>query len=66
MPFIGHVPGWENVFAATGHYRAGVQLSLGTAQLVTDFICKREPFIPPAEFQLDREPNPAVTPIFRS
>jgi glycine oxidase len=66
MPFIGRVPGWENVFAATGHYRAGVQLSLGTAQLVTDFICKREPFIPPAAFQLDREPNPAVTPIFRS
>ena len=36
LPFIGPVPGWDNVFVAAGHFRAGVQLSIGTAQVITE------------------------------
>jgi glycine oxidase len=35
LPFIGPGPGTGNVYVATGHFRAGVQLSIGTAQAVT-------------------------------
>jgi glycine oxidase len=66
MPFIGPVPGWKNLYAAVGHFRAGVQLSIGTADLVTDLILGREPAVPAAAFRLDREPDLTVTPAFRS
>jgi glycine oxidase len=36
LPFLGPVPGWENVFVAAGHFRAGIQLSPGTATLMKE------------------------------
>lgn len=66
MPFIGPVPGHETVVLAAGHFRAGVQLSLGTAELVAAHLLGREPFVPPAAFRPDREPDLTVTPAFRS
>jgi glycine oxidase len=46
LPFIGAVPGWRNVFVATGHFRAGVQLSIGTAQAVCDLLTGQPPCVP--------------------
>jgi glycine oxidase len=66
MPFIGPVPGWRNVFAAVGHFRAGVQLSVGTAELVAAMLLGREPFVPLSAFRLDRESDLTATPAFRS
>jgi glycine oxidase len=66
MPFIGPVPGWAHVFAAVGHFRAGVQLSIGTADLVADLILGREPAVPADAFRLDREPDLTAVPAFRS
>jgi glycine oxidase len=66
LPFIGPVPGAENVLVAAGHFRAGVQLSIGTAELVTDLLTGRTPCVPPVAFRLYREPQSGARPAFRS
>jgi glycine oxidase len=66
LPYIGRVPGWDNVFVAAGHFRAGVQLSVGTAELVRDLILGRQPPVPVDAFRLDRVPDATARPAFRS
>ena len=66
MPFIGSVPGYGNVFAAVGHFRAGIQLSIGTGELVRDLILGRPTAVPADAFRLDRVPNLSTRPAFRS
>ncbi|HET6573495.1 MAG TPA: FAD-dependent oxidoreductase [Fimbriiglobus sp.] len=66
MPFIGPVPGYSNVFAAVGHFRAGIQLSIGTAEMVRDLITDKLPAVPADAFRLDRTPDLTARPAFRS
>ena len=66
MPHIGPVPGQTDVFAAVGHGRAGIQLSLGTAHLVMDHMTGRSLPAYAGAFRLDRRPNPEYRPAFRS
>ncbi len=66
MPFIGPVPGFDNVFAAVGHFRAGVQLSIGTAEMIRDLIMGAKPAVPHDAFRLDRVPDLTARPAFRS
>ena len=66
LPFIGRVPGHDNVVAAVGHFRAGVQLSVGTAEIVRDLVLGRPPAIPIDAFRLDRVPDRTARPAFRS
>lgn len=66
LPFIGPVPGHDNVIAAVGHFRAGVQLSIGTAELVRDLVLGRSTPIPCDAFRLDRLPDRTSRPAFRS
>jgi glycine oxidase len=56
LPTIGRVPGCRNAFVATGHFRAGVHQSTGTALLMADLITGRAPAVDPAPFAPDREP----------
>ncbi len=65
MPFIGPVPGYDNVLVAAGHYRAGVQLSIGTAELVRDLIFSGKFGLADA-FRLERVPDVTARPAFRS
>jgi glycine oxidase len=65
VPFLGPVPGWDNVFVAAGHFRAGVQLSIGTAQILTALLTGRAPPVPVSAFALDRTPLVAPS-AFRS
>ncbi|MGN6547335.1 MAG: glycine oxidase ThiO [Aureliella sp.] len=37
-PYIGALPGCPNLYVAAGHYRAGIHLSCGTAEVVADLI----------------------------
>ena len=46
LPIIGKVPGWGNVYLATGHGTEGVLLSLITARIITDLIVKGNTSIP--------------------
>jgi len=66
LPFIGPVPGWENVFVATGHFRAGVQLSLGTAQAITELFTGKPTCVPLEAFAVDRKPHSGGKAAFRS
>ena len=34
MPYIGRIPGFENGYVATGHFRHGLHLSTGTAKII--------------------------------
>ena len=55
LPFIGPEPSFDNLLVAAGHFRAGIQLSLGTAQLLTEMILDQPPTLPAAPFRLDRD-----------
>ncbi|MCS6866977.1 MAG: FAD-dependent oxidoreductase [Gemmataceae bacterium] len=66
VPYIGPVPGWPAVVVATGHFRAGVQLSIGTAQVVSDMLLERPPRIAVEAFALTRAPQPPRLSAFRS
>jgi glycine oxidase len=54
MPFIGKVPGCENLFVAAGHYRAGIQLSPATGLVVKELLLGEPTTIPLDAFRLDR------------
>jgi glycine/D-amino acid oxidase-like deaminating enzyme len=51
LPYLGPVPGWENLYAATGHGRKGIILAPITAALLTRLILdhdldpRLEPFL---------------------
>lgn len=66
LPFIGAVPEWQNLYVATGHFRAGVQLSIGTAQMVTELFTQKPLCVPLEAFAVDRKPNMSGTSAFRS
>ncbi len=54
LPFIGPVYGYDNLWVAAGHYRAGIQLSPGTAQLLLEMILRRPFSLDPQPFRLER------------
>jgi glycine oxidase len=66
LPYIGPVPGASNVFAAVGHFRAGVQLSIGTALMVRGLLTDELSGIPLHPFHLDRTPDRTTRPAFQS
>jgi len=66
LPFIGAVPGWDNVYVATGHFRAGVQLSVGTAQVITELFTGKPTCVPLEAFAVDRKPHSGAKAAFRS
>jgi glycine oxidase len=54
LPFIGRVPGLDNLFVAAGHYRAGIQLSPGTALLIKELLLGQPLTMPLEAFRLER------------
>ena len=54
MPYIGEVPGWPNVYVASGHYRAGLHLSCATAVVTADLMQGKKPAIDLTPFRLGR------------
>jgi glycine oxidase len=53
-PFIGRVPGFNDVWVAAGHFRSGIQLAPGTARILAEAIHGRPTALPLEPFQLDR------------
>jgi glycine oxidase len=53
-PYLGRVPGWENAFVAAGHFRAGLQLSPGTAVVMRQTILGQPVDIDLAAFRVNR------------
>jgi glycine oxidase len=54
LPFLGAVPGFDNLFVAAGHFRAGIQLSPATGLCLTELLLGRPPTVPLGPFRLDR------------
>ncbi|MFM8634519.1 MAG: NAD(P)/FAD-dependent oxidoreductase [Planctomycetia bacterium] len=54
LPTIGRTPNFPNGYVATGHFRAGLHQSTGTAALIADMITGAAPTIDPEPFAPDR------------
>jgi len=50
LPLIGPAPACTNAFVATGHFRAGLHQSTGTAVMIADLVTGRTPPIDAAPF----------------
>jgi glycine oxidase len=66
LPFLGLVPGLENLFIAAGHFRSGIQLSPATAQALKELLLEQPLTLPLEPFRLDRLPASVRQPAFRS
>jgi glycine oxidase len=66
LPFLGRIDPWDNAYVATGHFRAGIQLSIGTAMVMSDLLLSRPSRIPLDEFRLDRPRSSPAVMAFRS
>jgi glycine oxidase len=53
-PFLGAVPGFDNLFIAAGHFRSGIQLSPGTGMVMKELLLGQNPTAPLESFRLDR------------
>lgn len=62
-PYLGGLPGYDNGFVATGHFRAGLQLSPGTALLMAQLMRGVPTSLDLAPFAPDRHvAGPAAGP----
>ncbi|MCI0463188.1 MAG: glycine oxidase ThiO [Gemmataceae bacterium] len=60
LPFLGPVPGVDNLFVAAGHFRAGIQLSPGSALVLKELLLGQPLTVPLTPFRLDRAATPAL------
>lgn len=54
FPYIGRVPGFENAWAACGHFRSGLLLSTATSVVIRQLILEDTPLFDLSPFRLDR------------
>jgi glycine oxidase len=54
LPFLGPVPGVENLLVAAGHFRAGVQLAPITGLVLKEWILGQPLTVSLTSFRLDR------------
>jgi len=54
LPYLGPAPDLDNLAVAAGHFRAGIQLSPGTALVLRELLLGQKPTIELAPFRLDR------------
>ncbi len=66
LPSIGLVGHFDNLFLASGHFRAGIQLSPATAQVLCDLLAGRASSISLEDFRPGREPRKPQRMTFRS
>jgi D-amino-acid dehydrogenase len=52
LPLIGAVPGFRNLWIATGHGMLGIATAPATGKLVQEMICGEPPHIDPAPFRV--------------
>ena len=49
MPIVGRLPGWDNLYLASGAGRKGILWSVGMSQIVADLITHGETDVSGAE-----------------
>ena len=50
VPFIGRVPGIDNLYVNAGQYRNGLVLAPASAQLLVDIVLERRPSVDPSPY----------------
>jgi glycine oxidase len=65
-PYLGPIPGHEGLFVATGHQRAGLSLSPGTAESMADLLTHRTPRVSLEGYAVDRPLAPRRDEAVRS
>ncbi|WP_197136010.1 MULTISPECIES: glycine oxidase ThiO [Crateriforma] len=55
FPMIGPLPGSKHVLVATGHFRSGIHLAFGTAELVADIVQSKTPMLDVADFRVGKQ-----------
>lgn len=63
FPIIGPLPGWQNAYVATGHFRQGLQLAPGTSRLIADWMTGRESFAGRDSFMPGGRRGPFANPF---
>lgn len=58
LPTLGRIPNLDNAFIATGHFRAGLHQSTGTAVVLADLVTGAPPTIDLAPFSPSRRSEP--------
>jgi glycine oxidase len=66
LPYLGSVPGRENLHIAAGHFRAGLQLSPATGMVMAQHLLGKRTLVPLEAFRLDRPAVPPGQTAFRS
>ncbi|GGY03728.1 putative D-amino acid oxidase [Litchfieldella qijiaojingensis] len=51
IPFIGRLPGFDNLHVNAGHYRNGLVLAPASTRLLVDQLLGREPIVDPAPYR---------------
>ena len=54
FPYMGRLPGFDNVFVSTGHFKTGLQLSSGSAVAMADLIEDKETLVDLTPFDPSR------------
>jgi glycine oxidase len=54
LPYLGPVPGCDNVFVGSGHFRSGLQLAPASGLVLAQLLLDRKPLVPLDAFRLDR------------
>jgi len=54
LPYLGRVPNVNNVYVAAGHFRSGLQMSPGTARVMSEVMLGRTPSIDLDAFAITR------------
>lgn len=54
LPYLGRIGDFENLYVAAGHFRAGLQLSIGTGMVMSDLIMGQKAKIDWAAFSPER------------
>ena len=54
LPYLGAVPGYQNLFVAAGHFRSGLHQSPGTAVVMSQLMRGERPAIDLTAFRLER------------
>jgi glycine oxidase len=66
LPYLGDVPGWDNLYLAAGHFRSGLQLSPGSGLVMKERLLGQTPSVPLEAFRLDRHSSLPGSGAFRS
>ncbi|HMO37149.1 MAG TPA: FAD-dependent oxidoreductase, partial [Gemmatales bacterium] len=53
-PYLGLVPGYDNIYVSAGHFRSGLQLSIMTGVLMRAILLGQQPLLDISPFRPER------------